>query len=255
MITEKSTTRLPQQRGNLGASLSHDYGDISTVSFDAAGTLISPHPSVGAIYAQALRRHGVVVDSGTIEQRFRKTFKRAHQKVRTNLNDDTERLFWRNIVRSTLGRFCTKESFPVIFDELYEDFASGSRWKLAPDARETITELRKRDYRIVLLSNSDNRIRRVLAELEIDHLFAGIFLSCEISCEKPDPRAFHFVAEKMACTPHHMLHIGDSWQHDVEGARTAGWHSLIVDPEAGAAGHSNIPSLSALLTLLPDCAC
>lgn len=253
MTTERNTTHRVYDPGDQENEHSHNFEEVSVVSFDAAGTLIIPYPSVGAIYTQALRRHGLAADCSEIEKRFRKSLKRHQATVRSNLNNDTERDFWRRIVRDTIGEFCPDETFSTIFDELYEDFASGSRWQLAPDARETFTELEKRGYRIALLSNSDSRMRRVLAELNIDHFFAGIFLSGEIGYEKPDCRAFRYVERELSSIPHCILHVGDSRRRDAEGSRMAGWRFLILDAKAGAPDHSSIPSLSSLLTLLPGC--
>ena len=253
MTNERNQTHRLHQPGDAGAAGDLEFQDVSVVSFDAAGTLITPYPSVGAIYAQALHRHGRAADCSEIERRFRKSLKRNQATVRTDLNNDTERELWRRIVWDTLGEFCPNETFSIVFDELYEEFASGSRWQLAPDARETLTELEKRGYRIALLSNSDSRMRRVLAELNIDHLFVGIFLSSEIGYEKPDYRAFRSVERQLSSTPRRMLHVGDSRRRDAEGARMAGWYFLILDARAGAQDHSIIPSLSSLLALLPGC--
>ncbi|MDG4793481.1 HAD family hydrolase [Micromonospora sp. WMMD1082] len=45
---------------------------------------------------------------------------------------------------------------------------------------------------------------------------------------KPDPAAFHCVADACQSSPAHMVHIGDDWDCDIIGARTAGVTAIWV---------------------------
>ncbi|HEV2378084.1 MAG TPA: HAD family hydrolase [Streptosporangiaceae bacterium] len=48
------------------------------------------------------------------------------------------------------------------------------------------------------------------------------FQSCRIGYAKPDPAAFRYVADACGSSTANMVHIGDDWACDVEGARSAG---------------------------------
>ena len=216
MITERNATHRLHNPGDQEDGHSHNFEEVSVVSFDAAGTLITPYPSVGAVYTQALRRHGIAADCSEIEERFRKSLKRNQATVRSNLNNDTERDFWHRIVWDTIGEFCPDGTFSTIFDELYEDFASGSRWQLAPDARETLAELDKRRYRIALLSNSDSRMRRVLAELNIDHFFRRDFSIRRDRIRETRPPSFPICRER---TVQYSALYSSRWRQPPSGCR------------------------------------
>ena len=45
---------------------------------------------------------------------------------------------------------------------------------------------------------------------------------------KPYPSIFQAIETTLNCTPDRILMIGDSLHHDILGAQTAGWHSLLI---------------------------
>jgi HAD superfamily hydrolase (TIGR01549 family) len=64
-----------------------------------------------------------------------------------------------------------------------------------------------------------------LAALLAPHV-AGNFPSCETGYAKPDPRAFLKVASHYGVTPGQVVHIGDDWACDAEGAAGAGMRAI-----------------------------
>jgi putative hydrolase of the HAD superfamily len=69
---------------------------------------------------------------------------------------------------------------------------------------------------------------------------------------KPAPRIFHVALEKHAVDPEEALHVGDSLKDDVEGARKAGLHAVLLDRERRQeqSGVQTIASLDELFPLL-----
>ncbi|AZK95023.1 MULTISPECIES: HAD family hydrolase [Streptomyces] len=51
---------------------------------------------------------------------------------------------------------------------------------------------------------------------------SDFFPSCRIAHSKPDPRAFHAVAEYFDTAPEVLVHVGDDWNCDIVGAVEAG---------------------------------
>lgn len=225
---------------------------MEAITFDAGGTLIWPYPSVGEVYARVLSRFGIQIDPPKVESDFRITFKQMRGVDRKTVSDDSERAFWRGIVETVLGPHIPPAEFDVVFNELYETFASSQCWRLAEDALYTLIELRKRGYRLAILSNADSRFRQVFSEMGITELVEQVFISSEIGWEKPDQRIFRHVEKKLGLAPHQILHIGDSPHHDIEGATNAGWHHLLLDGDDSKSEFSSIKKLSKLLYLLPN---
>ena len=53
---------------------------ISLLTVDAAGTLLKPWPSVGAVYGKAARKKGIQVDDTDLDTQFGKAFNEV-QKI------------------------------------------------------------------------------------------------------------------------------------------------------------------------------
>lgn len=51
----------------------------------------------------------------------------------------------------------------------------------------------------------------------------NIFISDALQIQKPSPEIFDFVAEKLALPAETILYIGDSFENDVIGAKSANW--------------------------------
>ena len=53
-----------------------------------------------------------------------------------------------------------------------------------------------------------------------------IFISGGIGYQKPDPQAFKYVENAFALNPEETWYVGDTYEADVVGANTAGWHTI-----------------------------
>lgn len=67
-----------------------------------------------------------------------------------------------------------------------------------------------------------------VSHIGIDHLFDFSVTSIEAGVAKPHPEIFALAAEKANTPLEHILHVGDDWQRDVQGALAAGAHAAWV---------------------------
>lgn len=88
--------------------------------------------------------------------------------------------------------------------------------------------------------------------LGIADAFDTVTISSLAQAAKPAPQIFHIALEKHAVDPEEALHIGDSLRDDVEGAKKAGFHAVLLDRERKQqqADVQTITSLEELLPLL-----
>jgi putative hydrolase of the HAD superfamily len=225
---------------------------VQAITFDAGGTLLYPYPSVGAVYSEVMRRHGLSLRASVLEAAFRRAWNEAHRAPRIDLSNHGEKKWWRYVVRQTLNGLGEPRDFNTLFEELWHTFAEPRRWRLYGGARKTLEALRSRGYRLAVLSNWDARLRKLMDGLNLTHFFEHLVISCEVEAEKPDPRIFRAAERLLAVAPGHLLHVGDSVYHDVEGARRAGWHAVRIDHRRGvAATNTRLASLEQLLDRLP----
>lgn len=214
------------------SSLSRQRGRLRAVTFDAGGTLFYPHPSVGKIYADAARRHGVAADAAAMEDGFRRAWVACHHDdAVAAAGNVSQRDWWRVLVFQALDTAgVTMTDREAYFDELYELFARPEVWRLFPDAVGTLTAVRRRGLKVGLLSNWDHRLRPVLEGLGLMPLLDAVTISCEVGVEKPDPRIFHAAWSALGVARgEEVLHVGDSYRDDVLGALAVGMGAVLVE--------------------------
>ncbi len=228
------------------------------ITLDVGGTLIDPKPSVGAVYAEVLSLHGIHADIAELQGRFKAAFQRKTALRRTDVCEEAERDFWREVVHDVMGHHVPRGlSFDALFHEVWETFAHARRWQPKPGAAECLATLHERGWPIYIFSNWDSRLRRVLAEFGWDRHVRDVFISSELGAEKPHPEAFRKVEAKIGRKGLALLHVGDSLIHDYQGAQAAGWQALLMDgtfsPNAGPEPRrlATLHELPALLPLHP----
>ncbi len=104
-------------------------------------------------------------------------------------------------------------------------------WRsVIPGVPEALDTFRSLGLRLVVVSNSDGTVERSLIAAGLRHHFAEVVDSSIVGFEKPDPRIFDYALAEAASRPSEVLHVGDLFHTDVEGARGAGIHAVLLDP-------------------------
>lgn len=200
---------------------------IRAITFDAAGTLVVPQPSAGAVYAEIGRAHGLPVGDEEMERRFHAAFKARHHLLRSN--EEAELLFWRSLVGEVFSPWAKDAAIDRLFPDLWEAFAEARRWRPCADMPPLFEMLRARGLKLAILSNWDSRLHRVVAGLGWRDYLDHVFVSADLGVEKPAPAIFIHAATALGCAPSEILHVGDSIEHDVAGALAAGWRAAWLD--------------------------
>lgn len=220
---------------------------VRAITFDAGGTLLAPHPSVGAVYREVALAHGCDFTAEALEAGFKSAFQEVSKDAAVLDPEARERDFWRRVVAAAIADLePAPADFAAFFAELYETFAHAHRWRVLPGVEETLRSLRERGFRAAVLSNWDHRLHSVLDESGLRPLFDAVVISSEVGIEKPDAGIFRAAERALGAAPAECLHIGDSRKHDIEGARAAGWRALLVLHAAGPAEDGEIGFLSDL---------
>lgn len=244
---ERDQERGGQQTGSRRHELESmlpNHRRLRAVSFDVTHTLIEPR-AAGAIYAEVLARAGWSLDPEALSGAIRKVWRDlaaesppGHDRFRRF--SDGARGFWRELVRRVLateGRGAPPEG---LVDELYERFAQPAAWTVYPDVPGSLDALRRDGYRLALVSNWDERLEGLLAALGLRAYFEVAFVSGVVGVEKPDARVFLGLVDALGLPPEAVLHVGDSAEEDVAGARLAGLQAVRIDRQRrdGLALHS-----------------
>ena len=139
---------------------------------------------------------------------------------------------------------------------LVEALLDALRFHAYPEVPSTLRELRRRGFRLVVVSNWDVSLHERLDELGLTPLLDGAVASAELGVAKPDPAIFaHALAiagSGVGGVPGRAWHAGDSVEADVAGARAAGVTPVFVarHGEPAPPGVAVVGALDGLLSLV-----
>jgi putative hydrolase of the HAD superfamily len=219
-----------------------DNAEIRAITFDVGGTLIEPWPSVGDIYAEVAADFGLTSLSPAELNRAFVTAWRAKQDF------DYSESAWLELVAATFDR-PANELPSGFFDRLYARFTEPDAWRIFADVAPALEALAKLPVRLAVISNWDDRLRPLLATLDLARFFESATISCEAGFAKPAPEIFAAAAARLALPPNAILHVGDSRREDVEGARAAGFRTALVDRAGGGGDLDSLEAITALIGL------
>lgn len=114
------------------------------------------------------------------------------------------------------------------FDRALREYSEGGLKEhpaeVTKEAKELVRSLNRGQFPVVVVSNTSRSGAAWKSFLEAAGAFhlENVLTSTDVGVRKPDPRIFQEAARWLGLTPSEVLHVGDRWEHDVEGARGAG---------------------------------
>ena len=218
---------------------------ISTLLFDAGGTLVMPS---FRRMAEEYARDGVVVAPEALaraEALARLAYDRGDY-VRAHADP------WLNFMHE-IARLAEAEPPPVpAFERLRAYHDSENLWEEIIAGTEAALEDLRGRYRLGVISNANGTVKRTFARLGLARFFETIVDSTEVGIEKPDVRIFQFALGQMNARPEEAAYVGDVFKVDVLGARAAGMRAILIDPHDFHADRAceRVATLAGLAALL-----
>lgn len=124
--------------------------------------------------------------------------------------------------------------------------------KLYPGTLNALARLRKKGYRLWLLSNA----QRIFTAYELRHLglgeqLDGIYISSDYRCRKPDKRFYQALIDEQGLDISNCLMIGNDRQTDIAGAKALGMatlymHTALTPPDQHPADPACHPTVAGL---------
>jgi putative hydrolase of the HAD superfamily len=230
----------------------------ATICLDALGTLVellAPAP----LLARELAARGIAVDERQASAALREeiAFYRAHHDSAV---DPASLALLRErcteVLRDALARAGTDVA-RVPHELLRDALLAALRFRAYPEVPEALGALRRAGHRLVVVSNWDVSLHDALRTTGLETLVDGAISSAEAGAAKPDPRIFERALALAGCDDgaRGAIHVGDSIEHDVAGARAAGLRPVLVARSAPPRGVPDgvlvIASLSELTSVAP----
>jgi putative hydrolase of the HAD superfamily len=100
-------------------------------------------------------------------------------------------------------------------------------------AQETLVELKRRGYRLGIISNSMSTldIPHSLQSFGWEDYFDVVILSSTLKIRKPSPEPFLEAAHRMNLSPQHCAYLGNRISKDIPGCKEAGFAlGIIIEP-------------------------
>jgi HAD superfamily hydrolase (TIGR01509 family) len=219
--------------------------DVRAVLFDAGGTL--------------LRIDGARICSaaglGFEDAAFRRAEAAGVEAVRALVlkrpeSRDAERLpLYFSTMLTALG-LVDAAAREAAFGRIAAEHGRSNLWsRPAEGAEATLDALRRRGYRVAVVSNADGRVRGLLDAAGLGVHLEFVVDSAEVGVEKPDVRIFHAATGRLGLAPASCAYVGDIYEIDVTGAAAAGLHPILIGDGPAAGPVVRVPDLLSLLPL------
>ena len=196
--------------------------------FDLYGTLVDIHTEeteeVWEKTALYFGYYGTHYTAGSLKAAFESELKRRQAKAGQSYECFPDIPFHKVMADLFRAKGITEnaDSLGVQAAQLFR-ISSTEYIRLYPRVLEALAALRKKGYRLWLLSNAQEMFTRYeLAHLGLTDAFDGIYLSSCFGCRKPDLRFFRALLEAQNLIPSNCLMIGNDRDTDIAGAKAAG---------------------------------
>lgn len=208
------------------------------VFLDFDGTMARMHPSHYGLYARAATECGVPLTELAFAQQTvgdawarwmtplgpvhdaESSSEAAFREVRIAIACDRIALARPGIDPATLRRIGERAA------ELERD---ASYFHLYEDTRPALERYRAAGLDAVIVSNHVWHLPEIVEALGIGPLVRAVISSARVGARKPHPRIFEAALAATRATPHEVVMVGDSMSADVDGARRAGLHAVLID--------------------------
>jgi putative hydrolase of the HAD superfamily len=222
------------------------------VFFDVDFTLIYPGPTFqGEGYTRFAAAHGMTVDPAR--------FSDAVLAASSILNEEQDHIYdadifvryTRRILEQMAGSGPTLDACAR---EIYDEWAACQHFELYDDVTPVLRDLAGRGLKIGLISNSHRCLASFQQHFELHGLITAAISSSDHGYLKPHPSIFEAALKLVDVTPGESVMVGDSFAHDIEGARRVGMRGVMVQRSGDPLPAPPVDGVSVIssLTELPD---
>jgi len=220
---------------------------IRAVLLDAGHTILEGRPSWFDIWEEALAAFDVTLDREALQRAYARASDLFRNLSVDQLNSEVERQFLREMAShlQVPGREEElAERMHRVLSQVRPEYTA------YPEVPGVLAEFRRRGYRMAVVSNWELDLPDVLERAGLRDFFDAIVASAAVGAAKPDPRIFQVALEALDAAPHEAVHVGDSYEADVQGARAAGVAPVLLDRDH-VYRTSDVPLIRDLRELLP----
>jgi putative hydrolase of the HAD superfamily len=198
---------------------------LRAVLFDVDFTLFRPGPELGPEgYRRVGERHGLVLDPERYPDARAAAIEDLQAKRELVHDEEVWIAFTEQIVIGMGGNSAGSRSCAV---DMVREWERHENFALYEDALPALEELRRHGLRIGLVSNGQRDLEEFAAhhDLGVD----AIVGSRSHGRIKPHPSIFVAALRALGVSPEEAAMVGDSYEDDIEGARSLGMRAIFLD--------------------------
>lgn len=203
---------------------------IEVITFDLDNTLWDVEPTL--IRAEEAQRAWLVehrpgsIETYTHEQlwEFRKGVWQRNPALAHHISDMRRQMLYELQLQAGYDEQASRKGAEQAFDIFLQVRHAVELYEEALEVLEALAQ----DYTLGALTNGNADIYKT----DAGEYFDFAFLAEDIGASKPAPDMFHAALEQAGVAAHQIAHVGDNAEHDVQGARAVGMHTVWMNSQA-----------------------
>jgi putative hydrolase of the HAD superfamily len=224
--------------------------DTRAVFFDAGYTLLCMDPDQPVLFRRVCAEAGIEL----VHERFADGVAQANallgprhpREVPAVFSQDAVDRFWTGYNRVLLAACARDPRHADKAEEVYRRFAAAISWRVYDEVPAVLQSLRVQGLTLGIISNWTGDLEKVLERVALRSSFDFVLDSAHLGFEKPHAEIFGEALRRAEVEPHAALHVGDSPDHDVDGALAAGLRAVLLDRHDRHQGFSRAPVVRTL---------
>ncbi len=209
---------------------------IRTIFFDAGFTLLYPYPSIAAVCQSVCERMQLTIHLEQLEEGIRTAedfyFRLSRTNRHTWADEQAINDFWIDYYASLMRPLLSEQNEPRLYElamAINDEFSKHTNWQLYEDVLPTLEKLRAQGYSLGVISDWGLALGPILRQLRLTHYFDCLVISAANRYAKPAPQLYETALQRANAISDYTVHIGDSYLHDVLGARSVGITPILLD--------------------------
>ncbi|HEY5620589.1 MAG TPA: HAD family hydrolase [Candidatus Bathyarchaeia archaeon] len=208
---------------------------VKVIFFELGETLVTQNIEDNMVTRQALREIARILPQRPREDLF-KIYQRGYRinhSLRSRHHVEIPVETWmRQLLRRALGRNPEDRLVNKAIKIIVKSRAANA--VAFKDAKPTLEKLSKRGTKLAVISNvsSHEVALRILKNVGLRKYFDQVITSAHTGIRKPDPGIFLYALMQFGLKPIEAVHVGDSEEHDVWGAKATGIRTVLISRRA-----------------------
>lgn len=205
---------------------------VKAIFFDLGETLVTQNIEDNMVTRSALQKIAKLlprpVSGGDLFEIYQHGY-RVNHALRSKHHVEIPVQTWmRQLLRKALGtepeENLLQETIKIIVDSRSSNAVA---LKEARPALERLSEARRKLAVISNVSSHEVAVE-ILKHVDLHKFFDRVVTSAQTGIRKPDPGIFLYALDQFQVSPAEAVHVGDSEEHDVRGAKSAGIKTVLV---------------------------